>query len=117
MSRNEDLRNAFRNQLGHNRNSVKQVFEAVARFSPARRFYISEERAYRLLTAYRRGKVSPVAMPNRVEMIREIDRRVTALMTQHPKTALKDAVFEVVNSPAPSFYLTPGSIRTIFYTL
>ena len=47
------------------------------------------------------------------EMYIEIFHRVDNLRRQKPDTPLCDLVFQVVNSPAPKFYLTPESVSVI----
>lgn len=115
QSRNEQLSGAFRARLGKGW-GVLEVFNQMTDV-PAPRFYISEERAFRLVSLRRRkGRWPEGIIPTRRRMLNEIYRRVEAMMEADPALDLRDAVFEVVNSPAPSFYLTPGSIRRIIYS-
>lgn len=83
--------------------------------SPASRFFISEERAYELIIARRRRGHWTISIPLRVEMIEEIERRAESRLRSGKAATLRDAVHEAVNSPAPRFYLTPRSCRTIVY--
>lgn len=115
VSRNSELRREFINRLGGNWKNINEIFMELSSM-PASRFYISEERAYALLKVkIRRGKWHPDILPRCREMMEEIYRRVNTLMDSDSSLSLKDAVFDVVNSPAPGFYLSPRSIRTILY--
>lgn len=121
-SRNKALRQEFLERLGRNGRTLQQVFDELARI-PAPRFFISEERAYMQLKRYftpRGGSPRETGahmLDNTRHKLEDIRRRVKALMAANPGMELRDAVFEVVNGPAPSFYLTPRSIRTILYNI
>lgn len=114
--RNEDLKKEFIARLGKTDfRRIDDIFPCLAQI-PARRFYITEERALILLNQYERNGAWPAAMnKRRIMMMEEIRSRVKALMLKRPKLSLRDAVYEVVNSTAPNYYLTPRSIRTITY--
>ena len=116
-SRNEILRRMFLSRVGENGGLVENVFQEMVKM-PAPRFYISEERAY-LLLLLRRKKSRRIdcgkMVPSRIRMIEEIERRVEELRRRKPRLSFKSAVFEVVNSPAPAFYLTQKTMQTIVY--
>lgn len=114
--RNDDLRQTFKRCLTqYDSRNVYDIFELMTR-QPAKRFYISEQRAYRLVYARCNGRDWPEnMMPSRRRMMEEIFCRVQCRMARRPDASLADLVFEVVNEPAPSFYMTRGSIKTIFY--
>lgn len=118
QSRNSNLRREFLARLGQNGMTLDRIYKALSSDTPADRFYISEERAYRLLRfGIRNASPHPHGnpLPQKLRMLAEIRRRVNALMEADPGLSLRDAVFEVVNSPAPAFYLTPSSIKTILF--
>ena len=48
-------------------------------------------------------------------MIEEIARRVEAAMETDEELTFRDAIEKVVNSPAPEFYFTPQTCRTLIY--
>lgn len=78
--------------------------------SPSPRFWVSEERAAAVVSAIMRGKpVLETMRPSKREMFEEIYRRVVALKARHPDWTLCRLVFEVVNSPAPKFYMEASS--------
>lgn len=78
--------------------------------SSARRFYVSDERAARVVSLMESNSERVEQMlPQRREMFDEIYRRTQLLRAEHPDWCLRDLVRHVVNRPAPHFYLTPGS--------
>lgn len=93
---------------------LPDIFRKVA-CSPARRFYVSEQRAALVISQWRSSGKLAVASPLRRRMFEEIAGRADRIMHENPLTSFSDAVFEAVNSPAPSFYITPGSARTLIY--
>lgn len=126
--RNKNLRREFLARLGRNGRKLDDIFTELAGVG-ADRFYISEEQAVRLIhnsefimhnygeearnpeTRIRKGGYNR----RRQLMVAEIARRVRELRSQSPGMQLKEAVFRVVNSPAPSFYISPSTIKTIIY--
>jgi hypothetical protein len=57
-----------------------------------------------------RGKpVLDTMRPSKREMFQEIHRRVVILREKHPDWHLSELVYEVVNSPAPKFYMEASS--------
>lgn len=111
--RNANVRREFMKRLGKDGRQISEIFEEISREATADRFYISEERILRLLK--HPEELTDKTLRTRKEMVEEIRRRVDALMKAFPAMKLPEAVYRVVNSPAPAFYLTPGSIRTIIY--
>lgn len=93
--------------------NMEECFDYISR-QTAERFYISEERAFVVISAILNGK-QITTNPNRNAMFKEILVRVKKYMASNKGCGLKDAIFHVVNQPAPSFYITPGSIKMIFY--
>ncbi|MDE7160777.1 MAG: hypothetical protein K2O24_08060 [Muribaculaceae bacterium] len=96
--------------------SVASLFERLVE-QPASRFYVSELRAIRVITAMRRGSLRPGSSRSRGRMYAEVNRRVERLLAASPEMSLADAVVEVVNSPAPEFYMEPASARVTVYGL
>ena len=116
--RNENLKQMFKACfLAGNYTNIGEIFGQMATM-PAKRFYINEQRAYQLLCEKRRtGHWKPSILANKLRMMEEIEKRVDELMLANPSVSLVEAVDLVVNQPAPSLYLTPRSIRTIFYNV
>ena len=77
------------------------------------RLWLSENRAAEIIKSFIRadGKFKP--NPKRAEIYREVWRRYRRLRSKRPNDAFSDIVFDVVNSPADSFYLTIGSAKVI----
>ena len=113
--RNLNLRREVIARIG-TRRSLADIFSEVSA-SRAERFYISEERALLLIKRkMKTGSWDPDMFPMRRRMMEVIEEKVAELRRVDPGMSLREAVFEVVNSPAPSFFLTPGSVRVIFYS-
>lgn len=95
--------------------SVAQMY-ALAATSPASRFWVSEPRATAMVSAMLRcGDTEALAgcVPGRAAMYMEIFRRVRAALDAGDTRPLSHIVGEVVESPAPEFYLTPKSAKVI----
>ena len=80
---------------------------------PARRFWVSEERAMRVVSAILRGKGDGGCRALHREMYEEIARRCENLRREHPDWPLRACVWYVVNRPAPKFYLSAETAHTI----
>jgi hypothetical protein len=89
-------------------NGMDAVRRSVQHEAP--RFYVSDERAVRVLSWMMNGdERMERMMPKRREMFHEIYRRTMALRAQHPGSSLTELVRRVVCRPAPEYYLTPKS--------
>lgn len=113
--RNAELASVFNRRLGEARAIDLLEICRLAAESPASRFFISEERAYELVIARRRLGHWPIRLRHRIRMMEEISSRAEALLASGMESTLRDAVYAAVNSPAPEFYLTPRSCRTLVY--
>lgn len=82
---------------------------------PAPRFWVSSKRALGVVSRIIRGHWPAGMRATKVRMYEEILRRVYDRMSKHPEMSLRDAVESVVESPAPSSYLEPGSTMTMVY--
>lgn len=127
IQRNEELKRVFKHAyLTRDEVTAESLFGEVAMMS-ASRFYVSEMRTEKVLRYYWRYGRWSVKSVLRRRMFGEIERRVTAyLAAESDVPALegckvldlkrfRNAIFEVVNSPAPSFYITKRSCRTLLY--
>lgn len=110
--RNAALLKACREQVdavGYVR--LNEIVEKIVN-SPSPRFWVSEERAAAVVSAIMRGKpILETMRRSKREMFEEIHRRVVALKEVHPDWHLCQLVFEVVNSPAPKFYMEASSAQ------
>lgn len=116
--RNSDLLRAFRVSLKSCEGVIRttDIFKRAIKV-PARRFWVSEERAAFVLSAMFAGKKLPVVYHSRRRMYDEIYRRAVLIRESDPYMSIYDIAINVVNQPAPEFYLTPGSARVIFYKI
>lgn len=115
--RNDDLMRAYREQLAlANYIIMPEIFEKVAE-SPARRFWVSEERASVEVARMLVGKPFSRMRQNKREMFEEIFRRYIALRDLHPDKSLFVLVSDIVRQPAPKFYLTPRTVGEFIYRI
>lgn len=115
--RDQELLKAFKNQL-HLLGVVEtnQLFVRASKCK-ASRFWVSEHRAGVVVSQIYKGSRLERMNPTRRRMYFEIYRRVKELRDADPTMTLSEAVFQVVNSPAPEFYLTTKSARAMIYRL
>lgn len=113
LLRNSLLIRAFYARLGRDGKTINEIISDLAAM-PAPRFFISEERAYALLCTPDLES-DPRRLPRSIVMIKEIKSRVECLRRADPSLSLKQALSNVIYSPAPSFFLTPSSIKSIIY--
>ncbi len=93
--------------------SILRIYEQVAR-SPARRFFVSPQRAASVVSAARRGKAGLSAMrEEKREMFKEIIRRVESRVKDGDTRPLREICKDVVAQPAPRFYLAAGGVKTV----
>lgn len=114
-ARDRELLACYRRQLAQVAFvDLDEIFRRMARCK-ASRFYISEARAYQLIRNFEATGEWPLQSPMRRRMLADIYERVGRLRKRRPGLSLEDAVYETVGRPAPSFYLTPRTCRTIIY--
>jgi len=89
--------------------------KAVAR--PASRFWVSEERAARVLSALAKGKPFGAGVElSKRRMYEEIRRRVDTLRRGREGEPLVHLVREVVYEPAPEHYISAVSAMNMYYS-
>lgn len=113
--RDLELHRSFMEVLGSAAGVPLREMFALAAQRPASRFWVSEGRACVVIGAMRRGVVDEKMISKRREMFEEIYRRVCVKMEADPNLCLTHAVNETIYEPAPEFYLTPESARSIIY--
>lgn len=106
--RNEELIATYRSICQkHKQIDLKKISVEIVN-TPCSRFWISEERATMVISAMLRHQPILNSMrPLKRELFLEVFKRVMALKEEHPDWKLYDLVFDVVNSPAPKFYMKP----------
>lgn len=116
--RNRDLMRAYREQLTQSKEvvSLPDVYRQVVDM-PSKRFWVSEERATIVIGNIMKGHKLEKMRPTKREMFFEIYSRVCELKKKRPNDSIYDLVFDVVNQPAPKFYLTPGSAKVIIFKI
>ena len=115
--RNDDLMRAYREKLQEADFIIMpQIFELVAG-SPAKRFWVSEERAAIVVSSMLAGKPMPRMRSNKREMFEEIFRRFLIYRKQFPTKSLSELITKIVNEPAPKFYLTPRTVGEFIYRI
>ena len=115
--RSESLIRNFRESIARQSQiSAMRAFEDAAN-APAPRFWVSESRAARIVSMMLKGEDPTEGMHvEKRKMYVEICRRVKEEMAKLPSRPLGDIVFDVVNSPAPSSYMTISNARHIIYS-
>lgn len=109
--RNEDLMRAYRSaMLDCDAIRMPNIYKRVVN-SPAKRFWVSEERAAIVISRMFKGDNLDGMRPTKKEMFNEIYRRVIKLQEKYPALTTYELVFKVVQQPAPKFYLTAGSCK------
>lgn len=96
--------------------SISDVYEILATQVPCSRYWVTPARAVRAISVMRRG-VTDKWMPERKRMYKDIEERAKGVMAHRADLSWRQAVSKVVNSPAPSFYLTADSIKNTLYRL
>lgn len=111
--RSQELLEVFNREVGTRLfESVESVVRRVVDM-PSSRFWVSEERAMRVVSAMLRGKGDGGCRALHREMYEEIARRCENLRREHPDWPLRACVWYVVNRPAPKFYLSAETAHTI----
>ncbi len=104
--RDRELLELFNRELGNQPGeSVEEVLRRVVE-KPSRRFWVSEERARRVVSAMSRHPLPSGGSEERREMFEEIRRRCDLLAVEHPDWSLSERVYHVVCREAPRFYLS-----------
>ena len=93
--------------------TVHQVAEIIEK-SPAPKFFCTLERARRVISLLDKGKEVDTSNPNKSEMFMAIHRKWVEYRELHEKDGKKlrytDHLQEVLNSEAPSFFMSHSSI-------
>lgn len=111
--RDDALFNAYRTALSQcTRVKKVEIYRVVARM-PSPRFWVSPERATIVISRMLRGDELHYMTPLKRKMFREIYDRYVDEFQKRPEESVYNIVFDIVHQQAPSFYLTPGSVKTI----
>lgn len=111
--RDNDLMRAYIEQIDScGEIFLPSIFKRVVKM-PSKRFWVSCERASIVIAEMVRGNKLTSMRPTKRAMFEEIYRRVMNLKRMHPEKTISQLVFDVIQEPAPQFYLTPGSAKVI----
>ena len=98
--------------------SLRQAFRRVIA-RPAKRFYVSSDRAYHVLLKMRKVGVNALHGMTKEHRMMFIDLwAVYQRMKRMPmfrKASLYFLVDRAIGQPAPRFYITPETLKKIFY--
>lgn len=115
--RNRDLMQVYRGQLKQCKVIVLQdVFRKVVNM-PARRFYVSEDRAAIVIATMLKGDKLRNMQAIKREMYEEIFSRFKVLQHKFPMASIMALVSEIISQPAPKFYLKESSAKVIVYRI
>lgn len=92
---------------------LQNIFRQVVNM-PSKRFWVSAERAAIVVSRMMKGDKLLDMRPTKREMFEEIYRRVMKLK-ESSSASICELTIEVVQEPAPKFYLTTGSAKVIIY--
>lgn len=109
--RDAELYRAFRQAMGAVATKDMERVYLLTADSPSSRFWTSEQRAGDVISMMLKGGSISHMTPRRQEMYRELLSRFLRRRAEFPKEKVWETLCAVVNSPAPSFYLTPHSVR------
>lgn len=113
--RNEDIMRAYLQEIARcDQIYLPEIFNRVVNM-PSKRFWVSPKRAAIVISNMMRGDTLADMRPTKREMFQEIFRRVLKLQEKNPEMSIYEIAIEVVQEPAPKFYLTAGSARVIIY--
>lgn len=123
QERSDDLMRAYDKYIAECKTiKIQEVCKHIVNM-PAKRFWVSENRAAMVISAMMLGKTGENSKyanikrmcKTKLEMYEEIYRRVMELKQKFPNKRISELCAIVVAQPAPKFYLTPGSARTFTY--
>lgn len=106
LQRRKALMEAYHEEMS--KKEITSSEEAIQKvvLHPCPRFWVSEYRARNVISRMTKGDRLENMKPFKREMFEEIYKR----FLEYPKTdeeSLLDTMFEIVNSPAPKFYMSP----------
>lgn len=114
--RNRSILKAFRELFTCGYNPDLSFYQRIAD-CPTERFWVTEERATLVILSMLKGARLSNMLGTKAEMYEEIYRRYLLLRKQRPGQPVSLLVSEIVNQPAPKFYMTAKSVREIIYKL
>lgn len=113
--RDVDLLCAYRQALDKAKYpfSLNDILVATVK-TPARRYYVGVRGVCRSIKKLRSGEELKIS-DERKRLILDILPRVEEIEHKHPGKLLRDVIEEILDSPAPEFYLKPSSAQIIIH--
>lgn len=96
--------------------SRQEIFEEVVN-SEAKQFYVSPESAMKIISKIDRGKGCNIKNPDKRKMYYDIYEIFISFRKEHPCASMKDAIYNIIYSKAPCFYLKKTSMNVIFHKI
>lgn len=93
---------------------LSDVIEATIR-KPAKRFYCATRGVYESIKIIRSGRDPSYCSEERKRLVNDVYERVLKLEVKNPDTHLKYLIEEVLDGPAPEFYLKKSSAIVILH--
>lgn len=111
--RNIDLYENFKRVISGMDHIVLDEALALTVNSPAKRFYISADRAYGVIVRWDKYGPSKLISDERQEMYEELYRIIVQLRASKPDMPLQHLIEIAIEQPAPKFYLKINSAKII----
>lgn len=109
----EDVVNAFYKAMSENPDKkVLELFD-IARKMEAPRFYVTFDNARRIISMLDRGLELPLIFESKKRMYQELYNRLKK--KRGNKKQCYQLLEEIINSPAPEFYMDTETFKQIFY--
>lgn len=119
-ARRQDILDTFFNTMKESRKTRPYITQGevieLASKSSAPRFYVTFENARRFVSLLMRGKKLPIVNKNKQEMYKEIYRRYKAKVKDANARYKYIILEDIIEEPAPSFYIDGETFRGIIYT-
>ena len=113
VARNNDLYDAFKRVISDMDHIVLDEALTLTVNSPAKRFYISADRAYGVIVRWDKYGQSKLISDERQEMYEELYRIIVRLRASEPDMPLQHLIEIAIEQPAPKFYLKINSAKII----
>ena len=113
VARNNDLYDAFKHVISDMDHIVLDEALTLTVNSPAKRFYISADRAYGVIVRWDKYGKTRLLSDERQEMYDELYRIIVRLREIRPELPLQHLIEIAIDQPAPKFYLKTNSAKII----
>ena len=116
QERDVDLYNAYKKVLSQVPHTAthKEILDLTVK-QPAKRFYVSARVVCSALRSIQKGEVNRMSQ-ERQALIGEVTKRVLAVLASGgSKRPLKHIVEEILDQPAPEFYIKSSSAKIILH--